>query len=82
MQKMYNQIKRERTPDWKAAVELAKEEALGQLNEQQNVVAYRNLKDKLFRLDFEIVKGKYPALAGEFPGGIAEGKRRRSRNSS
>jgi hypothetical protein len=70
MQRLYNQIKRERTPDWKAAVELAKEEAIKQLGEHPNIVAYRNLKDPLFKLNPELVKELAPELADQFPKGL------------
>lgn len=67
MKKMYDQIKRERTPDWKAAVELATEEATKEIESHQNVQAYRNLKDKLFKLDSATVQRMFPDLANDFP---------------
>lgn len=67
MNKLYNQIKKERTPDWKAAVELAKEEATKSLNEHPNIVAYKNLKDPMFKLNSQTVKELAPDIAEEFP---------------
>jgi hypothetical protein len=70
MKRMYNQIKRERTPDWKAAVELSTGEATKEIEGRPNVIAYRNLKDKLFKLDSRLVQQLAPELANEFPGNL------------
>jgi len=67
MKKMYSQIKKERGPDWKAAVELAREEATKEIESHPNIIAYRNLKDKLFRLNSAIIQSRYPDIANEFP---------------
>jgi hypothetical protein len=55
MEKTYAQIKKERSPDWKAAVDLHMEEALTALNKQPNIVAYRALRDPMFKIDRDSV---------------------------
>lgn len=62
LNKTYNQIRRERTPDWKAAVDLYKEEGKALVEAQPNVQAYRAVKDPLFKIDTEKASELYPDL--------------------
>lgn len=55
MERTYKQIKRERSPDWKAALDLHMEEGLAAINAQANVVAYRALRDPMFKIDRDAV---------------------------
>ena len=62
LEKTFKQIRRERTPEWKAAVDLYKEEGTGLIEAQPNVQAYRALKDPLFKIDSEKAAELYPDL--------------------
>lgn len=62
LEKTYKQIRRERTPDWKAAVDLYKEEGKVLVEAQPNVQAYRAVKDPLFKIDTEKASELYPDL--------------------
>lgn len=62
LEKTYNQIRRERSPDWKAAVDLYKEEGKALVEAQPNVEAYRAVKDPLFKIDTEKAAELYPDL--------------------
>jgi hypothetical protein len=62
LEKTYKQIRRERTPEWKAAVDLYKEEGKALVEAQPNVQAYRAVKDPLFKIDTEKAAELYPDL--------------------
>lgn len=62
LERTYKQLRRERTPEWKAAIELHTEEAKALIEAQPNVQAYRAIKDSMFKLDTEQVAELYPEL--------------------
>jgi hypothetical protein len=62
LERTYNQIRRERTPDFRAAVQLHTEAARALIENQPNVRAYRALRDPLFKLDSETVADQHPDL--------------------
>lgn len=62
LEKTYKQIRRERSPEWKAAVDLYKEEGKALVEAQPNVQAYRAVKDPLFKIDTEKTAELYPDL--------------------
>lgn len=62
LDKTYKQLRRERTPEWKAAVDLYKEEGKALVEAQPNVQAYRAVKDPLFKIDTEKAAELYPDL--------------------
>lgn len=70
LEKTYKQIRRERTPEWKAAVDLHKEEATKLIEAQPNVQAYRATKEPLFKIDTTQAAELYPDLP--LPAGLTK----------
>lgn len=70
LERTYNQIRRERTPEFKAAVDLHTEAARNLIESQPNVKAYRALRDPLFKLDSETVADQHPDLT--LPAGLTK----------
>lgn len=67
LEKLYAQVRRERKPDWKAAVELRTEEATQEIEGRKAIQAYKVLRDPDFKLDRDLVNERYLELAGELP---------------
>lgn len=70
--KLTRQLRRERSPDWNAAVELHMEEALKEVENSPAVQAYKALRDPMFKLDRDTVQTNYPELAGELPSNLVK----------
>lgn len=70
LERTYNQIRKERTPEFKASVELHSEAARNLINAQPNVRAYRALRDPLFKLDTQVVANLHPDLP--LPAGLTK----------
>lgn len=60
LQRAYDQIRRERTPEWKAAVDLRAEEVTSQIEAMRSVRAYRDLRG--VKLDRDAVALHHPDL--------------------
>lgn len=67
LNKLYNQVRRERKPEWQAAVDLRMEEAQVEVNQRPAIAAYRNLRDPDFKLDRDAIEKNYPELAKDVP---------------
>lgn len=68
LDKIYSAIKKERTPEWKAAVELYREEAEKELRARPDIQALQTFKD--FKIDKDIVKQSYSEIANKLPDNI------------
>jgi hypothetical protein len=74
MERVYGQIRREREPDWKEAVERHTAAARTELEARPDVQAMQQLSEKGFKLNRDLVSNFYPEPATRLPDGILHAK--------
>lgn len=67
LDRTYNQLRRERTPEWKKEIEALTPWFEDQLNSNREVQAWKQLTEKGFKLDKDLVENFYPGSAARLP---------------